>query len=370
MNKKQQWIVWLGIVLLIAVAASTFYWSTNQETSKEDVEMNRDIEREFDDSLDNQVISRNLSTPWSIVFYNETPLISSRDTGQIYEIAEDGTSRVVGTIADAVHRGEGGLLGLAIYHSNLYAYYTTNEDNRVSRYSLSENQGSLAISHQETIIDGLPSASYHNGGRIAFGPDEMLYVTVGDAGDTNRAQDLSAYHGKILRMTPDGDVPEDNPFENSLIYSYGHRNPQGLTWDEEGVMYSSEFGQNQWDELNVIKAGANYGWPIVEGMEENDTFELPVQQWQVSEASPSGMTYADGRLFLANLRGTVLRVVSTDDLATSHTYFNEIYGRIRDVAIAPDGKLWFITNNTDGRGTPSSDDDRIISVPLDQLDFE
>lgn len=366
MGKKQLVILLSLVMFLMIIVTSMFYYFTNQKNSKDAIEIDSSVEQKQDGHFETQVISSNLMTPWSIVFYDDIPLISSRDTGQIYEINKDGTSRIVGTIDEVMHRGEGGLLGLTIHHTNLYAYYTTSTDNRVSRYSLSGERGSLSIRYQETILEGLPSASYHNGGRIAFGPDEMLYITVGDAGDTMSAQDLSVYNGKILRMTRNGEIPDDNPFENSLIYSYGHRNPQGITWDEAGVMYSSEFGQNQWDELNIIKAGGNYGWPIVEGMEENAEFELPVQQWQVSQASPSGMTYHDGTLFLANLRGTSLRTVSITDLSKSDTYFNEEYGRIRDVAIAPDGTLWFITNNTDGRGTPSPDDDRIISVSLNR----
>lgn len=217
-----------------------------------------------------------------------------------------------------------------------------------------------------TIIDKIPSASYHDGGRIAFGPDGMLYATAGDAGRSGNAQDLESLGGKILRMTADGALPNDNPFPGSLVYSYGHRNPQGLAWAQDGTMYATEFGQETWDELNIITPGANYGWPSVEGIADSDGFTDPVQQWTPGEASPSGMTYVDGTLFIANLRGQVLRAVSVADPTTSVEYYNGEFGRIRDVTVTPEGDLWFLTNNTDGRGTPGPQDDRVLGVDLEQ----
>ena len=244
----------------------------------------------------------------------------------------------------------------------LYAYSTGTDGNRLQRFDVTGAPGSLALGQPETLLDGIASASYHDGGRIAFGPDGMLYVTIGDAGRRNSSQDLDSLNGKILRMTPDGDVPGDNPFPDSLVYSYGHRNPQGLAWAEDGTMFATEFGQNTWDELNIITAGANYGWPTVEGIATTGDFTDPVQQWEPSEASPSGMTHIDGTLFIAHLRGQVLRAVPVANPSTSTTYHSREFGRIRDVTEAPDGKLWFVTNNTDGRGTPGPDDDRILSV--------
>ena len=190
----------------------------------------------------------------------------------------------------------------------------------------------------------------------------MLYATVGDAGRGSPAQDLKSLSGKILRMTGDGDVPADNPFPGSLVYSYGHRNPQGLSWTEDGTMFATEFGQDTWDELNVITAGRNYGWPTVEGIAHTDGFTDPVQQWTPDAASPSGMTYLDGTLYIANLRGEVLRAVPVADPAAFKDHYSDRYGRIRDVTIAPNGDLWFVTSNTDGRGDPSPDDDQILSI--------
>ncbi|WP_240341965.1 PQQ-dependent sugar dehydrogenase [Arthrobacter sp. Alg241-R88] len=310
-----------------------------------------------------QVVATGLEAPWSVVFRNGTPLISERDSGRILELGPDGTTRSLGEIPGVAGVGEGGLLGLAVdSQGRLYAYSTGTDGNRLQRFDVTGAPGSLALGQPETLLDGIASASYHNGGRIAFGPDGMVYVTIGDAGRRDSAQDLDSLNGKILRMTPDGDVPDDNPFPDSLVYSYGHRNPQGLAWAEDGTMFATEFGQNTWDELNIITAGANYGWPTVEGIATTGDFTDPLQQWEPSEASPSGMTHTDGTLFIANLRGQVLRAVPVADPTTSTTYHSREFGRIRDVTEAPDGKLWFVTNNTDGRGTPGPDDDRILSV--------
>lgn len=246
----------------------------------------------------------------------------------------------------------------------LYVYSTGTGGNRVQRFDVTGGLGSLALGQPEMLLEGIAAASYHDGGRMAFGPDGMLYISTGDAGRRDTSQDLDSLNGKILRMTLDGDVPEDNPFPGSLVYSYGHRNPQGLAWAQDGTMFSTEFGQNAWDELNIITAGANYGWPAAEGIADTEGFTDPVQQWEPAGASPSGLAHIDGTLFIANLRGEVLRAVPVADPSTSSTYYDGEFGRIRDVTEAPDGTLWFVTNNTDGRGTAGPDDDRILSVEL------
>ncbi|MBD1593766.1 PQQ-dependent sugar dehydrogenase [Arthrobacter sp. S1_S22] len=312
-----------------------------------------------------QAVATGLEAPWSVVFRNGTPLVSERDSGRILELSPDDTTRAIGDIPGVAAVGEGGLLGLAVdSQGRLYVYSTGTDGNRLQRFDVTGEPGSLALGQAEMLLDGIGSASYHDGGRIAFGPDGMLYVAIGDAGRRDSSQDLESLNGKILRMTPDGGVPADNPFPDSLVYSYGHRNPQGLAWAEDGTMFATEFGQNTWDELNIITAGANYGWPTVEGIATTGDFTDPVQQWEPTEASPSGMTHIDGTLFIANLRGQVLRAVPVADPSTSTTYYDGEFGRIRDVTEAPDGKLWFVTNNTDGRGRPGPDDDRILSVEL------
>ncbi|WP_404287929.1 PQQ-dependent sugar dehydrogenase [Glutamicibacter arilaitensis] len=312
-----------------------------------------------------RVVSSGLEAPWSVVFRDGTALVSERDSARILELAENGSSRAIGTVPGVAGSGEGGLLGMAVDdQGRLYVYSTGAGENRIQRFDITGTPGALALGDAVTILDGIDSASYHDGGRLAFGPDKMLYATVGDAGQAGQAQNLDSLLGKILRMTPDGSVPEDNPFAGSLVYSYGHRNPQGLTWAQDGTMFATEFGQNTWDELNIITAGANYGWPTVEGIEEAEGFTNPVQQWAPDVASPSGMTHIDGTLFIANLRGTVLRAVPVADPATFTDHYDGEYGRIRDVTESPDGELWFLTNNTDGRGTPGPEDDLILGVDL------
>ncbi len=314
---------------------------------------------------DPTALATGLTTPWSVVFVGETALISSRDTGEILELIGDET-RVVGTVPGVVHVGESGLLGLAIADDelNLFAYSTGADENRIHRIPLTGEPGSFGLGAAEVILDGIPAASYHDGGRIAFGPDGMLYATTGDAGQRSAAQDPDDLGGKILRMTPDGDVPEDNPFPGSLVFSLGHRNPQGIAWDADGRLFATEFGQDTWDELNIINPGGNYGWPEVEGIGEDADFIDPVQQWGTDEASPSGITIIEDTLFVANLRGERIRAVPVSDPAVSTEYLAGEFGRIRDATQAPDGMLWLLTSNTDSYGTPSDGDDQIVRIEL------
>ncbi|GAB4083553.1 PQQ-dependent sugar dehydrogenase [Myceligenerans cantabricum] len=311
-------------------------------------------------------VASDLAAPWSVALHGGTALVSGRDSGDVLEVLDDGSTRVVGTIGGVSHGGEGGLLGLAVDDGFLYAYSTAADGNRIQRFELAGEPGSLGLGDAETVLDGIPAAGFHNGGRIAFGPDGMLYATAGDAGTGDAAQDLDSLAGKILRLTPDGAVPDDNPFDGSLVYSYGHRNPQGIDWADDGTMFASEFGQNTWDELNVITPGGNYGWPVVEGIGGDDQYVDPVQQWSTADASPSGIGIAGDTIFVANLRGSVLRAVPVATPAESTEYYAGEYGRLRDVTLSPDGDLWFLTNNTDGRGDPGPDDDRLLAVPLTQ----
>ena len=311
------------------------------------------------------IIAENLDVPWSVAFHEGAAFVSERESGRILEIGDDGAVRETGVIADVEPRGEGGLLGIAVHDGHLYAYLTTARENRVDRYELTGGVGAFGLGDAETIIAGIEAGTNHNGGRIAFGPDGMLYVAVGDAGNRETAQDRESLSGKILRLTPAGDIPADNPFAGSAVYSYGHRNPQGLAWDDSGALYASEFGQDTWDELNLIESGGNYGWPDAEGTAERSGLIDPIQQWAPADASPSGIAIVDGTVFIANLRGERLREVALADPATSAERFVGDYGRLRDVVVAPDGSLWLLTNNTDGRGDPRAGDDRIIRIPVE-----
>lgn len=309
------------------------------------------------------VLATNLKVPWSITFQGATPLVSERGSARILAVGTDGALTSIATIAGVSGSGEGGLLGITVRDGYLYAYFTAGAENRIARYPLTGQGADARLGAAQVLLGGIPSGSIHNGGRIAFGPDGMLYASTGDAGTSSRAQDRGSLAGKILRMTPDGRVPADNPFSASYVYSYGHRNVQGLAWTGDGTLYASELGQNSWDELNLIKAGGNYGWPAVEGKAGNASYIDPVQQWPTADASPSGIAISGGNLYIANLRGERLRKVPLSASATSTEFYVGQYGRLRDVVAAPDGRLYLLTNNTDGRGTPRSGDDRILSTP-------
>jgi glucose/arabinose dehydrogenase len=312
-----------------------------------------------------------LESPWSVVPVDGSILISQRDTATVVEVTASGATREAAHIDGVVPGGEGGLLGLALLDGDgerwLYAYYTAQDDNRIVRMPLTGTAGSLALGPQTVLLDGIAKAGNHDGGRLAFGPDGMLYATVGDAALGDVAQDPSKLNGKILRMTPDGGVPEGNPFGDSLVWSLGHRNPQGLAWTADGTMFAAEFGQDTWDEINRIEPGANYGWPVVEGAAGDERFRDPVYQWSTDDASPSGLTVIGDTLFLAGLGGERLWMIqgaATGGEPVVTEYFRDAYGRIRDVLPGPDGSLWFLTDNTDGRGSPRPGDDRLVRIGL------
>lgn len=310
-----------------------------------------------------------LDIPWGLAFLpDESALVSERNTGRILAVTASSDVDEVGTVPGVDADGEGGLLGLAVdpaAPTSVYAYFTAAGDNRVVRLPLLDG----ALGDPVVVIDGIPKAGNHNGGRLTFGPDGMLYVSTGDANEPSRAQDLDSLGGKILRLAPDGSVPADNPFDGSPVFSYGHRNVQGIAFDDDGRLWASEFGQQTWDELNLIQAGSNYGWPVVEGIGGDDRFVEPVAQWTTDVASPSGIAYVRDTVFLAALRGQRLwQVPVPGGEAGSPTDFAVgDYGRLRHAALAPDGSLWVLTGNTDGRNPdgPREGDDRILRVTLE-----
>ena len=323
-----------------------------------------------------EVIAEGLEAPWSVVRLPDGGvLVSERDSGRIVEVLEDGTLREAGVVEGVAPGGEGGLLGLAHRPgdaddaASLYAYFTSDSDNRVVRMPLTGVTGELGLGRAEPVLTGIPRAGNHNGGRLAFGPDGLLYVTTGDAGDRDSSQDLESLGGKILRMTPEGEPAPDNPFD-SLVWSFGHRNVQGIAWDAAGGMWAAEFGQNTWDELNRIVPGGNYGWPEVEGRADDARFTDPAVQWPTGEASPSGIAVVGDTVVVAALRGERLWWASpaiTSPTDVVDTYAGE-YGRFRDVIAGPDGELWALTNNTDGRGSPREGDDRLLRIRVSDTD--
>lgn len=316
-------------------------------------------------------IATGLAVPWGIDFLPDgTAIVTERDTTKVLAIDPDGTVTEIGQLEEASPQGEAGLLGVAVSpdfdtDQTVFFYLTTTRDNRVVRTTY---DGS-SLGELDPILTEIPNAQIHDGGRLEFGPDGFLYVSTGEVGKEELAQDTGSLGGKILRITPDGQPAPDNPFGESPIWSYGHRNVQGLAFDDQDRLWASEFGQNTWDELNLIAPGANYGWALVEGegpttVGETEDLINPQVVWDTDDASPSGLAYTDDTLWLAALRGERLwRIdVSGDKAADPQGFFVGDYGRLRTVTVAPDGNLWVTTSNRDGRGDPSADDDRILLV--------
>ncbi|GAA4904270.1 PQQ-dependent sugar dehydrogenase [Stackebrandtia albiflava] len=290
-----------------------------------------------------EVVADGLELPWGMDFLPDgSALVTQRDTAQILRMAPGEPAEPVMVVSGVVPGGEGGLLGLAVspaYDTDglIYVYYTAESDNRVGTVTLDD--------HTPTpVLTGIPKANIHNGGRIEFGPDGMLYVTTGDAADRDASQDPENLGGKILRVEPDGAVPSDNPFPGSPVYSLGHRNVQGIAWTGDGRAYASELGQNTWDEVNHVVPGANYGWPVVEGPGGEPDFTPPLHTWTTAEASPSGAAIHGETLFVAALRGSRLWLVPLDG-GEPYSVLDGSYGRLRTVEIGPDGWLWIATSN-------------------------
>jgi glucose/arabinose dehydrogenase len=308
--------------------------------------------------------------PWSgAVLPDGSVLVSERDTALVKRIpAGGGAVETVGTVAGVDPGGEGGLLGLAVDAATfgtrpvLYAYSTAGSDNRVVSIAMDGGR----FGPQTPILTGIPKGTIHNGGRLKFGPDGYLYVTTGETGQTGNAQNPQSLGGKILRVTTSGEAAPGNPTAGSRLWSLGHRNVQGVAWSAGGQMWASEFGQNTWDELNVITPGSNYGWPTVEGMAGRSGFIDPVRQWSTADASPSGICIGpDGAVLMAALRGQGLwKVPVNGDGSTGEPQklLDGEYGRLRDVFIGPDGNVWVITNNT-ARGQARDGDDRVVKLP-------
>jgi glucose/arabinose dehydrogenase len=315
-----------------------------------------------------RVVATGLEVPWALDFLPDgSALVTERNRARLVRVTTGGEATPVGTVPGVVPGGEGGLMGVAVSpdfatDALVYLYLTAASDNRIVRARYAN--GSLGT--PEVVLGGIPKGFIHNGGRIAFGPDGMLYAGTGETGNTALAQDRSSLGGKILRMTPDGDPAPGNPF-GTLVWSYGHRNVQGFSWDDAGRMYATEFGQNTFDEVNRIEGGRNYGWPIVEGRGGAAGMTDPLVTWTTAESSPSGAAVLGDSLWVAALRGQRLWRVPLDGqggAGTPSPLLAGEYGRLRAVAAAPapDGTLWVTTSNRDGRGVPAADDDRVLAV--------
>jgi glucose/arabinose dehydrogenase len=311
-----------------------------------------------------------LSVPWAIAFLpGGDALVTERDSARLLRVTPQGRVTEVGKVPGVAPAGEGGLMGVAVSPSYerdryVYLYFTADGDNRVVRFRYDGR-----ITSPQPIVTGIPKGTNHDGGRIAFGPDGMLYIGTGEVYRRELAQDRGSLGGKILRAAPDGRPAPGNPF-SSLVWTYGHRNVEGLAWDDKGRMYATEFGQDRFDEINLIQRGRNYGWPAVEGPQRgrrDPRYTDPLLTWTPEEASPSGLAYASGSLWVAALRGQRLWQVPMDTegrVGRPIPHFEGQYGRLRAVVRAPDGSLWVTTSNKDGRGNPKKGDDRILVIPL------
>lgn len=313
-------------------------------------------------------IAEGLEIPWEMVFLPDNSILLTERPGTVRLINSGGSlqPQPVLTIADVAAVGEGGLLGMALHphfatNGWIYFYYTyqsgTGLANRVVRYTM---QGT-SFTNRTVIIEGIPGGNIHDGGRIKFGPDGLLYICTGETGNDTLSQDLNSLAGKILRLKDDGTIPLNNPFPNSAIYSYGHRNPEGLAWDDQGQLWETEHGSNAQDEINLIQAGKNYGWPIVRGETTAPGMTGPIITSGNDTWAPSGLTFFQGSLYFGGLRGQSLFKYDISKGKLTR-YLNGNFGRLRDVVSGPDALLYVITSNRDGRGIPLTGDDRVIRI--------
>lgn len=336
------------------------------------------------------VVAENLTIPWSIDWTPDGLVLFTERDGHL-RVIENETLLSEPLLSLGVGGVEGGLLGVAVdpnYSENnfIYLYFTYNEllttTNKIVRYQLTDEK----LIENKVLLDGIPGGPFHDGGRIQFGPDGKLYATTGEAGNPELSQDLNSLGGKILRINSDGTIPDDNPFENSLVYSFGHRNPQGIDWDDAGNLIATEHGPSGWrgighDEINLIIPGANYGWPDIIGDEKLDGLENPILHTGDDTWAPSGAEFYDGdkipqwmgKYFVAALRGSHLHMIDFDlqnnSVISHEKLFQDEFGRIRDVQTGPDGFLYLLTSNQDGRGNPKVNDDRILRItPIDSTE--
>jgi glucose/arabinose dehydrogenase len=327
-----------------------------------------------------EVVAQDLTIPWELVFLPGGDMLVTERPGQVLRIGAD---KKVIPLEGVEHTGEGGLLGMTLHpdfakNNQVYLYYTTNKTgtltNVVDRYTLEGN----ALKGQTQIIGDIPASSVHDGGRLAFGPDGYLYITTGDAADPDNSQDKTSLAGKILRVDADGRPAPDNPFDNA-VYSYGHRNVQGITWDDKGRLWATEHGPSgacpacAQDELNFVEPGKNYGWPTITGDATAAGLETPAKHSTTSEVwAPSGALFFDGSIFFAGLKGEALYEAKLDGTKVTEVVphfripmkdgYQGEFGRIRAVKIGPDGFFYILTQNTDGRLGPKPNDDKLIKV--------
>ncbi len=374
----------IGIIIILAISIIYVSLAYNQEIKLMTGMMQSD-EKPEPVQLDDykiETVAENLTVPWSIDWLPDGTALFTERVGNLRAI-QDGIVQEP-LLSLGVGGEEGGMLGLAVdpdFEENnfIYLYYTYNEFlstlNKLVRYQLVDGM----VTEDKVLLDGIPGGPYHDGGRIQFGPDGKLYITTGDAGDANLSQNLDSLAGKILRINSDGTIPEDNPWKGSPVYSIGHRNPQGIDWDDSGNLVATEHGPSGWrgsahDEINVITPETNYGWPDVIGDESMEGLQNPILHTGDDTWAPSGAEfyYGDkipqwnGKYFVATLRGNHLHMIDFDlqnnSIISHEKLFQDEFGRLRDVQTGPDGYLYILTSNQDGRGDPAFNDDRILRI--------
>ncbi len=363
--------IWLGGLTVVLAAAVAMAWIGSESFAQTAVQAD--------------TVIGDLAIPWAAEFAPDGRIFLTERPGRIRVIRDGRLDPQPWATIQVAHVGEGGLLGLALApdfaRSGFVDVYHTYQDggrlwNRVVRLVDRNGRGQM----DKVIIDRIPGAVVHDGGRIKFGPDGKLYITTGDAREPSQAQDRSALGGKILRLNPDGSIPNDNPFAGSPVYSLGHRNPQGLAWHPgTHTMYEAEHGPSGdlglccRDEVNVIEAGKNYGWPEASGKGGAPRFVDPIADSGTNDTwAPSGILVPSsgpwrGSLLVAELRGSQLRRLllagpGFTQVSSQEVYFRGDFGRLRDIFQGPDGTLYLLTNNTDGRGAPRPHDDQLLKI--------
>ncbi len=356
----------VGAVAIVAIATALVLLPTTPVPLPSPTEIS-------DTGID--VVATGLRVPWAMDFANDGRIFVTERIGNV-RVIENGKLIDEPVFTTEVAKvSEAGMLGLALdpaFDKNhfIYVYYTYVDTtgslwNKVVKLKEQNNKAS----EEKVLVDKIPAAGIHDGGRIKFGPDSKLYITTGDAADPSLSQNLKSLAGKILRINSDGSIPNDNPFPDSLVYTYGHRNPQGIAWHPTtNELYSTEHGPTGNDEINVIKAGMNYGWPVEQCTAKE--FVGPIVCYEVSVAPAGATFYSSDKLpykndfFFGTLRGTHVEhvVFGNDNKAIKLENFLEGFGRIRDVVEGPDGYLYIATSNRDGRGLPALDDDKILRI--------
>ncbi len=356
--------IFLGLVGVFFIANKGVRNGQNHQPLTEDVPL---TSPSLEAGQIDEIILTDLEIPWEIAFLPDGRMLVTERPGSLVLVDE---SKEIIEVDSVSHIGEGGLLGLAVHpdfsqNNWIYLYFTSEENgeivNQVERFQLTDNN----LTDQTVIIDNMPGGFTHNGGRIKFGPDGYLYISTGDAGNPNLSQDENSLAGKILRLNDDGSIPDDNPFENA-VWSLGHRNPQGFTWDDQERLWATEHGSSAEDELNLIQPGENYGWPIIRGDEEREDMVSPVIHSGTDTTwAPAGAVYFQGSIYFGGLRGSRLyQYQIEEDQLVEHLV--DKYGRLRAVSLQNEF-LYLSTSNTDGRGNPVPEDDRVIKVDLNSL---